>query len=516
MECDASNTAIAATLNQSGRPVAFFSRTLRGSELKHASVEKEAQAIIEAVRYWRHFLTGRHFVLVTDQKSVSFMLNTKHPGKIKNEKIMRWRMELLCYSFDIVYRPDSENVPPDTFSRSCASVAVTLNKLKDLHVSLCHPGTTRMSHFVKTRNLPYSLEEIRKVNASCRECAEVKPRFYKPDPAHLIKATQPFERLNLDFKGPLPSVNCNRYFLHIVDEYTRFPFVYPVSDVTSSTVINCLNNLFSTFGMPAYIHSDRGSSFMSNELKVFLNNHGISSSRTTPYNPSGNGQVEKGNHSIWRAISLSCRSRKLPLSHWQEVLPDVLHSARTLLCTATNCTPHERMFNFQRRSGTGTSLPTWLASPGKVLLRRFVRQSKNDPLVDEVELIEANPQYAHIRFDNGRESTVSVKDLAPRGEVLDLAEAVEPALEGMSSNSSSEVTINPESELTPLSDLVPDASPGPLNPTPSPEPNIASPSGGTEQGRPDAAPEASSSFSSFKHQRPVRNRRPPQRLINEM
>ena len=39
LESDASNFAIAATLNQAGRPVAFFSRSLRGAELKHSSVE---------------------------------------------------------------------------------------------------------------------------------------------------------------------------------------------------------------------------------------------------------------------------------------------------------------------------------------------------------------------------------------------------------------------------------------------------------------------------------------------
>ena len=102
------------------------------------------------------------------------------------------------------------------------------------------------------------------------------------------------------------------------------------------------------------------------------------------------------------------------------MLPDVLHSVRTLLCTSTNATPHERLFNFNRRSGTGTSLPSWLSEPGKVLLRRFVRQSKQEPLVDEVDLLEANPQYAHIKFPNGRETTVSVRDLAPVGEVRDL------------------------------------------------------------------------------------------------
>ena len=423
VETDASNFAIAATLNQGGRPVAFFSRTLRGAELKHASVEKEAQAIIEAIRHWRHFLTGRHFTLVTDQQSVKFMFDTKRKGKIKNEKIMRWRMELLCYNFDIIYKPGIDNIPPDVFSRNCSSVcAVThsASELKELHESLCHPGVTRMAHFVKVRNLPFTLDEIRKINNSCKQCSEVKPRFYKPPTSQLIKATQPFERLNVDFKGPLPSTNQNRYFLNIVDEYSRFPFVIPVPDMSSSTIINSFCSLFSMFGMPSMIHSDRGASFLSNELKKFLSSKGINTSRTTPYHPQGNGQVEKMNGTIWRAITLSLRSKNLPQSHWQEVLPDVLHSVRTLLCTSTNATPHERLFNFNRRSGTGTSLPSWLSEPGKVLLRRFVRQSKQEPLVDEVDLLEANPQYAHIKFPNGRETTVSVRDLAPVGEVRDL------------------------------------------------------------------------------------------------
>ena len=39
-------------------------------------------------------------------------------------------------------------------------------------------------------------------------------------------------------------------------------------------------------------------------------------------------------------------------------------------------------------------------------------------LVDEVELVEANPHYAHIKFPNGREDTVSIRDLAPIGQEL--------------------------------------------------------------------------------------------------
>ena len=58
-------------------------------------------------------------------------------------------------------------------------------------------------------------------------------------------------------------------------------------------------------------------------------------------------------------------------------------------------------------------MPNWLTSPGKVFLKRHARSSKFEPLVDEVDLLEANPNYAHIRHSNGRESTVSLRHLAP-------------------------------------------------------------------------------------------------------
>ena len=40
-------------------------------------------------------------------------------------------------------------------------------------------------------------------------------------------------------------------------------------------------------------------------------------------------------------------------------------------------------------------------------------RTKNQPLVDVVELVEANPNFAIVKFSDGRESTVSVTDLAP-------------------------------------------------------------------------------------------------------
>lgn len=416
VETDASEYAIAAQLTQLGRPVAFFSRTLSKSEQRHSSVEKEAYAIVEALRKWRHFLIGRHFQLITDQRSVAFMFDNKSSSKIKNEKIMRWRLELSCYKYDIICRPGNKNIVADALSTISAAImpATSDKTLYNLHDVLCHPGITRLYHWIRCKNLPYSLEDIKRITSSCPVCAEIKPRFYK-NQGTLIKATAPFERLNLDFKGPLPSVNNNHYMLTIVDEYSRFPFAFACSDINSSTIINCLTHLFSVFGTPSYIHTDRGSSFMSRDLKIFLTNHGIATSRTTPYNPQGNGQCERYNGIIWRTIQLTLKSKNRKITQWQEVLLDSLHSIRSLLCTATNCSPHERMFNHPRRSSNGASMPSWLSVSGPVYLKKHVRRNKYEPLVEEVELLEANTDYAHIRLANGNETTVSTRHLAPIG-----------------------------------------------------------------------------------------------------
>ena len=147
LETDASDSAIAATLNQGDKPVAFFSRTLHGSELHASAIEKEAQAIIEAVRNWRHYLTRKHFTLKTDQKSISHIFNSRYSHKIKNDKLHRWKVELSTYQFDIQHKPGRDNIPPDTLSRTCAAT-LSLDQLHKLHVSLGHPGITRFYHLM--------------------------------------------------------------------------------------------------------------------------------------------------------------------------------------------------------------------------------------------------------------------------------------------------------------------------------------------------------------------------------
>ena len=79
-------------------------------------------------------------------------------------------------------------------------------------------------------------------------------------------------------------------------------------------------------------------------------------------------------------------------------------------------------FSFPRRSIVGTLIPTWLTKPGPVFLKRHVRNSKTDSLVGEVDLLEANTHYAHVRFHDGRETTVATKHLASMVESIEDSE----------------------------------------------------------------------------------------------
>ena len=49
------------------------------------------------------------------------------------------------------------------------------------------------------------------------------------------------------------------------------------------------------------------------------------------YNPQGNGQAERYNGAVWKAITMALRSHELPTKCWQMILPDVLHSIRSLV-----------------------------------------------------------------------------------------------------------------------------------------------------------------------------------------
>ena len=183
--------------------------------------------------------------------------------------------------------------------------------LSYIHASIGHPGVTRFWHYIRSKNLPFSLENVKSICKNCPICCEIKPRFHLPVKTSLIKSTQPWERISIDLRSPIQSKSRPKYLFVVIDEFSRFPFAYPCIDMSTSTVIKCLSNHFSLFGTPATVHSDRSTQFMSGEFKTFLMQNNICQTRTSPYHPMGNGQVERLNGTLWPTITLNLKNKSL-------------------------------------------------------------------------------------------------------------------------------------------------------------------------------------------------------------
>ena len=159
-------------------------------------------------------------------------------------------------TFTTIYQPGNLNCAPDAFSRATvASISLPLLKtLDELHKALCHPGITRLFHYVKIKNLPFSFDDVKNVMKACTDCSEVKVKFLKPKGNfNLIKATKPFERISLDFKGLLLTTLGNKYMLVIIDEYLHFPFIYACKNLKASSIIEKFTDLFCMFSLPSYV-----------------------------------------------------------------------------------------------------------------------------------------------------------------------------------------------------------------------------------------------------------------------
>ena len=117
LSTDASEFGYGAVLEQEvngeRRPIAYFSRSYTPTQRKYATPEKELLALVMAVEYFHQYLYGKHFKVHTDHQPLTWISTKKnvHP------RLERWIMRLSIYSFDIVYKPGSENIVPDCFSR---------------------------------------------------------------------------------------------------------------------------------------------------------------------------------------------------------------------------------------------------------------------------------------------------------------------------------------------------------------------------------------------------------------
>lgn len=113
---DAGKYAIGAVLSQDNHPICYASRTLNKHEIMYSAIEKELLAIIWSISYFRPYLYGVEFDVLTDHQPIKW-LHSKKDCKDISSRLQRWVLKLGEYSFKIDYIKGKDNNVADFLSR---------------------------------------------------------------------------------------------------------------------------------------------------------------------------------------------------------------------------------------------------------------------------------------------------------------------------------------------------------------------------------------------------------------
>ncbi|CAI7915484.1 unnamed protein product [Closterium sp. NIES-54] len=138
---------------------------------------------------------------------------------------------------------------------------------------------------------------------TCVPCVEGQQRA-APHSSSFPPTEAPLQTLHLDVWGParVRGQDHERYFLLIIDDYSRYTTVFPlcskgeVTEVLIDWIRGARRQLSESFGsdLPVMrLHSDRGGEFSSDLLRAFCRLEGIRQPFTLPASPQQNGIVER-------------------------------------------------------------------------------------------------------------------------------------------------------------------------------------------------------------------------------
>nr|GEU38079.1 DNA-directed DNA polymerase [Tanacetum cinerariifolium] len=127
--------------------------------------------------------------------------------------------------------------------------------------------------------------------------------------------------VGIDFMGTFPSSKGNKYILVAVDYLSKWVKEKALPTNDARVVVKFFKSLFSQFGIPRVIISDRGTHFCNHQFTRVMIKYGVTHRLATAYHPQTSGQVEVSNRGLKRILE-----RTMGENHasWSDKLDDAL------------------------------------------------------------------------------------------------------------------------------------------------------------------------------------------------
>ncbi|UYV63772.1 K02A2.6-like, partial [Cordylochernes scorpioides] len=186
---------------------------------------------------------------------------------------------------------DELGVQNGLLMRSCRLVipaSMKLEILDKLHAG--HFGITKTR--LRARETvwwPGISEEIAETVRKCSVCIQEAVSKHEP----LIPTnfpTRPWQKIGMDlFKFE------NKWYLVVIDYYSRFPEVVQLDRLTANVVVRSCKSIFARHGIPETVVSDNGTQFgAAREFANFARQYGFTHVTSSPRFPQSNGMAEAG------------------------------------------------------------------------------------------------------------------------------------------------------------------------------------------------------------------------------
>ncbi len=210
---------------------------------------------------------------------------------------------------------------------------------------------------------PGMQQDVAEYVKGCLVCCQFQPA--NPNhraPLQRKGMTFPWSDLQIDWVGPLPrSTRGNKYFLTVICEFTKWIECLPApNDTAETTACLLMNHIFSRFGLPLRVNSDRGTHFTAEIMQNVWKLLGIQAKLHISHHPISSGQVERANRTV---VSMLKKYVATNQKDWDVKLPLVLMAARATPHQSTGIPP------FTMMTGRNMTLPLHLLyQPGDLNL----------------------------------------------------------------------------------------------------------------------------------------------------